>query len=138
MPDLLDRILHEVRQRLDASRSAAEEYRQLERALEAIDGTSPKPDDRGRARRSNRRSGRPRESKRAQRERNRERLLAVLRDRPGVTREELSNVSGVSAAVLAQQLRRLVENEQVTERALPGGQRGYALAANATTDQPAH
>jgi len=39
LPDLLDRIQEEIRERLDASREAVREYERLQAALEALDGT---------------------------------------------------------------------------------------------------
>ena len=135
-PELLQRILGEVRQRLDASRQAVEEHRRLERALEALGAASagaaePREAPRSAARSTGRGARRARAatagSSRAQSAANRDRLLNVIGDRPGVTRAELPAATGLSGASVAQGLRRAIAAGRVRERELPGGQTGYAL-----------
>jgi hypothetical protein len=46
-------------------------------------------------------------------------LLAALQAQPGTTRDDLRMVSGLSGAVVAHTLRRLVEQGQLEQRALP-------------------
>src|SRR4051794_12006373 len=66
---------------------------------------------------------------RAPRGANREAVLAVVRERPGVSAGELAAASGVSGGTLYALLRRLTEQGELAKRELPGGQTGYVLAA---------
>jgi hypothetical protein len=66
---------------------------------------------------------------RAPRGANREAVLAVVRDRPGVTTSELAAASGVTGGTLYALLRRLTDQGELAKRELPGGQTGYALAS---------
>src|SRR5215216_4621960 len=75
--------------------------------------------------------GTPRPARaRAPRGANREAVLAVIRERPGVTASELAAASGVSGGTLYSLLRRLIEQGELAKRELPGGQMGYTLAAD--------
>jgi hypothetical protein len=56
-------------------------------------------------------------------------VLAVVRERPGVTTRELAAASGVTGGTLYSLLRRLTEQGELAKRELPGGQTGYALAS---------
>ena len=71
---------------------------------------------------------------------NREAVLAVVRDRPGVTTRELAAASGVTGGTLYALLRRLTEQGVLVKRELPGGQTGYAIgpgdAGISDTSQP--
>jgi hypothetical protein len=66
---------------------------------------------------------------RARRGANREAVLAVVRDRPGVTASELAAASEVTGGTLYALLRRLTDQGELAKRELPGGQTGYALAS---------
>jgi hypothetical protein len=70
---------------------------------------------------------------RAPRGANREAVLAVVRERPGVTANELAAASGVTGGTLYALLRRLTEQGELAKRELPGGQTGYALATGDAT-----
>src|SRR4051794_12618227 len=59
---------------------------------------------------------------------NRDRILAAVGERPGLTREELETATGFSTAVVAQNLRRMVARGDLREQQLPGGQIGYATS----------
>jgi hypothetical protein len=67
---------------------------------------------------------------RAPRGANREAVLAVIRERPGVTASELAAASGVSGGTLYSLLGRLSARGELAKRDLPGGQTGYALASS--------
>jgi hypothetical protein len=69
---------------------------------------------------------------RAPRGANREAVLAVVRERPGVTASELAVASGVTGGTLYSLLRRLTEHGELDKRALPGGQVGYRLGGGGT------
>ena len=84
---------------------------------------------RGRARRV---GSRRRSSLSAEREANREKLLALVRERPGITRAELKAGAGLSSAGVAQNLRRMLARGQVREEALPGGATGYRIPDDRT------
>jgi IclR helix-turn-helix domain len=68
---------------------------------------------------------------RAPRGANREAVLKVVGERPGVTNAELSAASGVQRGTLSTLLRTLVTRGELEKRSLPGGKVGYALAASA-------
>lgn len=139
MADLLDRIHAELKERLQASRAAVQEYEQLQAALAALG--APKadvqpvsvPDGTASSRAANRRQGiarsRPAGTRRtrAPRGQNRERVVATVRDRPGVTPLELAAASGVKGPTLYTVLRRLVTDGTLERRDLPGGDKGYAV-----------
>jgi hypothetical protein len=60
---------------------------------------------------------------------NRSAVLAVVRERPGVTASELAGASGVTGGTLYALLRRLTASGELEKRELPGGQTGYAVSA---------
>jgi len=68
----------------------------------------------------------------AEREINRERVLALVRERPGITKAELKDAAGLSGAGIARNLRRLLDGGEVGEEALPGGATGYRIADDRT------
>jgi hypothetical protein len=134
LPDLVDRICAEIRERLDASRDAVQEYRRLEAALDALGPPTQASSGRGRrpttptARTLPRRPARSRGSrKRASRGANREAVLRVVRDRPGMTTGELAAASGVEKATLYTLLRTLTKQGVLQRQQLPGGQSGYRV-----------
>lgn len=120
MPDLLDRIRVELRERLETSRAAAQEYERLERALAALGGEpagQPQPVASSGA--VAKRRGRPRRSRNGSavvtRQKNREALIAAVRAQAGITREQVREVTGLSGASVAQGLRRLVDSGVITK-----------------------
>jgi hypothetical protein len=139
MTDLLDRVRSELRERLAASRAAVEEYERLQAALRALEAAGSglaasaarpgsgarraQPTNRGRSRPTS-----PGGTGRAARGANRDAVVRVIRDRPGVTVAELASASGVAQATVYGVLRRLVDRGEVARRDLPGGQAGYALS----------
>jgi hypothetical protein len=60
-----------------------------------------------------------------ERQANRETLPALVHERPGITKAELMGVAGLSNAGVAQHLRRMLDQGQVREDALPSGAIGY-------------
>jgi hypothetical protein len=132
LPDLLDRVRAEIRERLDASREAVEEYRRLEAALAALDQSAEsRPAVRGgdartaRASSGRRRSGGAR--KRAPRGANREAVLRVVGERPGITTAEIAVASGVEKRTLYSLLSTLTKQAQLERQQLPGRQTGYRV-----------
>ena len=147
MTDLLDSIRAELRTRLDELRPLVREYERLQEAEAALADGSPTSTKRagqpkrggsharqGSASRGGaRRTGsRRRSSSSAQPEVNRERVLALVRERPGITKAELKDATGLSSAGVAQNLRRMLDRGEVREEALPGGATGYRIADDRT------
>jgi hypothetical protein len=71
-----------------------------------------------------------------EREANRETLLALVRERPGITKAELKAAAGLSSAGVAQNLRRMLDRDQVREEALPSGAVGYRTTDDRATSSP--
>jgi hypothetical protein len=144
VPDLLSRIHGEIRERLIASRDAVEEYDRLERALRAL-SVGPREETRTEGTGASSRRGPAGEVSRrgassVQRRADRERLLAVIAERPGITRQGLRDATGLSAPGVAQHVRRMIEAGQLLEQASGGGEPGYAIVAadaDASGEQPA-
>jgi MarR family len=57
-------------------------------------------------------------------------VLRVVADRPGVSSGELADATGVKRATLSTLLATLTKRGELERREMPGGQRGYALAAS--------
>lgn len=136
MADLLDRIVAEMRDRLEASRAAVAEYERLEAALRALDGTeeSAAPQSLRRRRRrgtatSSRTAQRVTTRRRAPRGANREAVLRVVQERPGVTTADLSAASGVERNTLYALLSTLTKRGELEKVDAPGGKTGYALTS---------
>ena len=134
MPDLLERIQAEIRERLDASREAVREYERLRAALEALDGAArpASSDDRSQATpvarsRARRRAKSGGSRKRAPRGANREAVLQVVGERPGITTSELAAASGVAKPTLYTLLSSLTKQDVLQRQELPGGQSGYRI-----------
>ena len=133
MPDLLDRIQQEIRAHLDASRAAVEEYKRLEEALTALGGPQPDPPQNPRGGAGTAAGRRPRSGAvrtRAPRGANREAVLRVVRERPGVTTSELAAASGVQKRSLYTLVSTLTKNGELERQELPGGQTGYRIRAD--------
>ena len=112
--------------RSSSARANASGQRAAARSPEADGESAPKPRSRARA-------GAKPVRRRAARGANREAVLAVVRERPGVTARELATASGVTDGTLYALLRRLAEQGELAKRESPGGQTGYALAADDAT-----
>ena len=74
-------------------------------------------------------------SDRAPRGANREAILTLVGQRPGVTATEISEVTKIARAVTYTTLSKLVEQGQLEKTELPGGQTGYKVATPAD-EQP--
>jgi hypothetical protein len=142
LADLLHRVLAEIRERLDASREAVHEYRRLEAALAALDSPTGSPSagtDRAPAARparsngaSDRRSTPTR--KRAPRGANRQAVMRVVGERPGITTSELAAASGVEKRTLYTLLSTLTKQRALERQELPGGQTGYRVHEHETAE----
>lgn len=125
MPDLLDRVLGEIRERMEHSRAAADEYRRLEAALAALE--TERQLDPGEERSSRTRSRR-RARARAPRGANRDAVLALVAERPGVTAAEAAQATGIARATVSSTLSKLVSDGALERVELPGGSRGFRTA----------
>ena len=63
---------------------------------------------------------------------NREAILGIVGERPGVTASEISDVTKISRAVTYNTLAKLIEQGLLAKTELPGGQTGYKSATPAT------
>jgi sugar-specific transcriptional regulator TrmB len=112
MADLITRTKRELQERIDQLEAAVEELPKLKRALEALEGDdAPAPAARGR-RRSSAGGRRPRGA-------NRDAILTVVRERPGVSVGEVANVvarEGVKKNVVYTTVNKLVKDGLVTKR----------------------
>jgi len=136
LSEFLTRIHREVTARLIESRAAVEESRRLEAALEALDNgqSAVRPSAPSVSRGTRRASGerRPARRKRARRGANREAVLRVVGERPGITPSELVAASGVEKRSLYTLLSTLTKDGVLERTELPGGQNGYRLARAAS------
>jgi len=147
LTDLLNSIRAELRTRLDELRPLVREYERFQKAEAALADGSPASGNRaGQAKRGGsqarqgggsrgaaRRTGSPRRSSSsAEREVNREKVVALVRKRPGITRAELKDAARLSSAGVAQNLRPMLDRGEVREEALPGGATGYRIAEDRT------
>jgi CRP-like cAMP-binding protein len=124
--DLLDRMLQEIRDRMEASRAAYEESQRLERALAALrsqDGRGATPESPRRRGRSSVARGRPR----APRGANRQAILAVVGERPGVTADEVATATGIAGATVSSTVARLAASGELERVELPGGGVGFRI-----------
>jgi hypothetical protein len=64
----------------------------------------------------------------ANREANRKKVVALVRERPGITKAELKDAAGLSSAGVAQNLRRMLSRREVHEEPLASGVTGYRIA----------
>jgi hypothetical protein len=139
MADLLDAIRAELRTRLEELRPLVSEYQRLQDAETALgDGSQPRRTSPRRARRAatqpprarQRRASTRRRPSVAVREANREKVVALVGARPGITKAELRDAAGLSGAGVAQNLRRLLDRGELRQEALPGGQIGFRLGGS--------
>jgi winged helix-turn-helix DNA-binding protein len=147
LTELLDSIRAELRTRLDELRPLVREYERLHEAEAALADGSPTsgkragqatrrgsqtPRDGARRGGSTRTGSRRRSTSSADREANREKVVALVRERPGITKAELKDAAGLSSAGVAQHLRRMLDRGQVRQEALPSGATGYRIADDRT------
>jgi CRP-like cAMP-binding protein len=134
--DLLDRILHEIRERKREAHAAYEESQQLERALAALDAKTPGGvgQRRSKAGRPGRRGTPKAGGARARRGANREAILAAVGERPGVTAREIADLTGIARATVASTVTRLAASGVLERSELPAGGVGFRPAGAAAVD----
>lgn len=130
MPDLLDSIQAQITDRLLTLEPLVREYERLCEVDHALGSILPagqsarRPAGGDRQRRRPRRPASTRAGKRPPGH-NREAVLSAVRDRPGVTKLELVQVTALSPAGIAQNVRQLLARGELVEDRLPGGDTGY-------------
>jgi DNA-binding transcriptional ArsR family regulator len=140
--ELLERVLREIGDRKQAARAAYEESRRLEQALAAL-GPSARSSSRDGGGAATRRRSRPQATpgEKARRARtgararprrsraapgaNRERILALVRERPGATAGEIAEATGIARPTVTTTLRRLADVGEVLRAERPGGPAGF-------------
>jgi hypothetical protein len=114
--DLIGRTKRELRERIASLESALEELPRLKRALAALDGEAAAPAQRRSS--STRPDGRS-SGRRRPRGANRNAILAVIRERPGVSVGEVANVvarEGVKKNVVYTTVNKLTKDGLVMKR----------------------
>lgn len=124
----LEGRLKEVERQLDAYQPLLREREQLQEALAKPPFSSAKPAARPATKTPARKT-----RTRAPRGANREAILRVVGDRPGVSATEIAEVTKISRAVTYNTLAKLVEQGQLAKTELPGGQTGYRAVDAAAT-----
>ena len=105
------------------SRAAYEESQRLEQALAALDNGAGAHAPQARPKRS-----RPQPNGRARRGSNREAILAVVSERPGLTAREISDATGIARTTVASTVTRLAANGVLERTELPAGGVGFRVA----------
>jgi sugar-specific transcriptional regulator TrmB len=98
---------------------------------ERIRAALARPPFAGRARPATKGTSARKSRSRAPRGANREAILGVVGERPGVSAAEISDVTKISRAVTYNTLAKLVEQGRLEKTQLPGGQTGYKPAVSA-------
>jgi sugar-specific transcriptional regulator TrmB len=123
----LEQRLTEVERQLDAVQPLVREREQLQAALSRPPFAGPsRPATKGTSARKSR--------TRAPRGANREAILSVVGERPGVSAAEIADVTKISRAVTYNTLAKLVEQGRLAKTELPGGQTGYKAAEAAPAE----
>lgn len=116
MPDLISRTKRELQERIVELESAVEELPKLKRALAALNDDAPSA-ERREPRRASRSDGRS-SGKRRPRGANRDAILAVVQQRPGVSVGEVANVvasEGVKKNVVYTTVNKLVKDGRIAK-----------------------
>lgn len=123
----------QLRARLDYLRGVVAEYEQLTAvlaALESVDnGRAPAPKPTRRAATASKPSG-----TRAPRGQNKAAILAIVKDRPGVTAAEVSEAAGIDKTVVASAVSAMKRAGELADEKLPSGRKGLKLAEPKAVD----
>ena len=121
----LEQRLNDIERELDALEPLLREREQIQAALSRVPfakqrGGGARPATKGTSARKQR--------SRAPRGANREAILTLVGERPGVSAAEIADVTKISKAVTYNTLAKLVEQGRLAKTELPGGQTGYKPA----------
>jgi DNA-binding transcriptional ArsR family regulator len=122
--ELLVRVMREIRERKQVARAAYEESQRLERALTALEREASAVEPALAAGRRPRRA-RARGRSRAAPGANREAIIAVVRERPGVSAGEIAQATGIPRSTIAPTLSRLVAAGAIERVEQPAGGVGF-------------
>jgi sugar-specific transcriptional regulator TrmB len=124
--DVITGLKRDLEQRLTDIERELAAYEPLMREREQIEAALSQPPFAAERRPAATRGTSPRkQTSRAPRGANREAILTVARERPGVSAAEISDVTKISRAVTYNTLAKLVEQGKLEKTELPGGQTGY-------------
>ncbi len=115
MPDSLDTIRSQVRDRMDELAPLVEEYRQLEGAIAALDGSAQKDPAPRRARSGGDDAGAPRRGRRKGSGTRAGEALRLVGERPGMTIAELADAMGIKQNYLYRVMPALAEEGKVVK-----------------------
>ena len=130
MSDVIGGLRRDLEQRLNAIERELSAYEPLLRERDEIQAALARPPFAVGKRTPATRGTSPRKQRtRAPRGANREAILSVVGERPGVTAAEISDVTKISRAVTYNTLAKLVSTGALEKTDLPGGQTGYKPAS---------
>jgi DNA-binding transcriptional ArsR family regulator len=132
--ELLERVLREIRERKQTAHAAVEESARLERALAALGDDARGPAAGAAVRRSRRARRSPQGRMRAAPGANRDAILALVRERPGVSAGEIAHATGIPRSTVSPTLARLVDGGAIERSQLPGGGIGFGVRAETAAD----
>jgi DNA invertase Pin-like site-specific DNA recombinase len=122
----LEARLEQVERELEAVEPLARERDRLRAALARAPFAAPR-----------RPAAKPAPTRRAPRGANREAILKLVAERPGVSAREIADVTNIKRTVTYNTLSKLVEQGRLAKTELPGGQTGYRPAPETPETPPA-
>jgi hypothetical protein len=127
--DVIAGLKRDLEQRLNDIERELAAYAPLMREREQIEAALARPPFAAERRPPATRGTSPRkQTSRAPRGANREAILTVVGERPGVSAAEIADVTKISRAVTYNTLAKLVAQGRLEKTELPGGQTGYKAA----------
>ena len=128
MAQSLDEVKRQLRDRLQELRPLVEEYRQLERAAEALGAADVAPAAPAAAKRRAPKQASRGDAKRAPRGENKRAVFQVIADRPGVSVGEIAQVTKIGNPLVYGVTRNGVNRGELEVVDLGGGRKGFKLA----------
>jgi DNA-binding transcriptional ArsR family regulator len=131
----LQKRLREIDRELADIQGLLDERQRIQRALDQppfADGRTTRRAQSLRARPASKGTAPRKARTRAPRGANREAIIAIAGDRPGVTATEIAQATTISRPVVAATASKLANQGLLTKESLPGGQVGYRIADNST------
>ncbi len=123
-------LRRDIEQRLRQVESELETYEPLLRERDRLLAALSRPPFAAAARPATKGTSAHKSRTRAPRGANREAILSVVGERPGVSATEIADVTKISRPVTYNTLAKLVEQGRLTKTQLPGGQTGYRTPAD--------
>ena len=124
--DVIADLRRDLESRLKDIERQLEGMQPLVNERERIRAALARPPFAGRSRPATKGTSARKSRTRAPRGANREAILSVVGQRPGVSAAEIADVTKISRAVTYNTLAKLVEQGRLRKTQLPGGQTGYA------------